>query len=375
MIPVRKKSQKLTRLYNSIPIGGFTIAILIFFLHIPSDKNPTPLSRQLLRLDPLGTLIFLPGIVCLLLALQWGGNNHPWSNGRIIALFVVAGVLGITFSIIQIWRQEDATIPPRILRQRSVTSGAIFALCVGGGMIAMLYTLALWFQTIKKASPVHSGIDTIPMVLSLVAGTIISGSIVRKTGHYVPFMYLSTVLVSVGAGSITTFNSSTGHPAWIGYQVLYGLGLGVGMQQPSIAAQTVLGRRDVSTGVSIMFFMQSLGGSVFMCIGQSLFTNYIKASLSTIPGFDVQKILTMGAMDLAKVIPADKLEEVLGYYNEGLRRAFIVVVAVSCLMVLPTLGMEWRSVKTDMSQMEARLKHPDDSNGGAPAEVDGSYSR
>ena len=302
--------------------------------------------RQFIRLDPLGSLVFLPGVVCFLLALQWGGNEYPWNNGRIIALFVVAGVLAIAFTAVQLWRKENVTIPPRILRQRSVSCGAIFSACVGGSMITMLYTIALWFQTIKGVTPVHSGIDTIPMVLSLVVGSILSGAATTRIGYYVPFMYLSTIIVSIGAGLITTFSLSTEHPAWIGYQVLYGFGLGVGMQKSSLAAQAVLDRSDVPTGIAIMFFMQSLGGAVFMCVSQALFTNYIKTKLAAIPGVDVAKIQQMGAMNLSKVVPADKLHEVLVYYNIGLRRAFIVVVAVSCLMLLPTLGMEWKSVKT-----------------------------
>nr|QKG86294.1 MFS general substrate transporter [Aspergillus sp. FM242] len=346
-----------------LPIGGFTLAILAFFLRVPKVTNSDPLSRQLIRLDPLGTLVFLPGIICFLLALQWGGNDYPWQSGRIIALFVVAGVLIIAFAIIQVWRQEDATIPPRIIRQRSVFFGAIFALCIGGGMISMLYTLALWFQATKGTSAVQAGIDTIPVVLSLVVGSILSGVMISRLGYYVPFMYLSNVLTSVGSGLITTFTSSTGHSQWIGYQVLYGLGLGVGMQQPSMAAQTVLQWKDVSIGVSIMFFMQSLGGSIFNCISQALFTNYIRAHLAAIPGLDAEKVLATGAAELSKVIPADRLPQVVEIYNEGLRRAFIVVLAVSCLTILPALGMEWRSVKQKREQ--AKQEHQSDTKDDA----------
>ncbi|PLB48452.1 MFS general substrate transporter [Aspergillus steynii IBT 23096] len=349
--------------YINLPIGGFTLAIILLFLRVPPVTNTEPLSRQLIRLDPLGTLMFLPGIICFLLALQWGGNDYSWQNARIIALFVLAGVLIIAFAIIQLWRQEDATIPPRLIRQRSVSCGAIFALCIGGGMISMLYNLALWFQATKGTSAVQAGIDTIPVVLSLVVGSILSGILISRTGYYVPFMYLSTILTSVGSGLITSFTPSTGHPKWIGYQVLYGLGLGVGMQQPSMAAQTVLQWKDVSTGVSIMFFMQSLGGSIFNCISQSLFTNYIRAHVAGIPGLDAEKVLATGAAELSKNVPADKLPQVVDIYNEGLRRAFIVTLAVSCLTVLPALGMEWRSVKAKQKPEPAKEEPQPDTKG------------
>ncbi|KAM6523499.1 hypothetical protein FSOLCH5_004116 [Fusarium solani] len=331
--------------YINLPIGGAVLAVLFVFLHVPQVTNTETLKRQFIRMDPIGTVLFLPGIVCLILALQWGGASYPWSDGRIIALFVVAGVLLLAFIGVQIWRQEDATTPPRIISQRSVACGIGYAMCIGGGMISLLYTLPIWFQAIKGTSAIQSGIDTIPLVLSLVVGAIMSGAIITRTGYYVPWMFVATILTSVGSGLMTTFKTNTGHSAWIGYQVLFGLGLGTGMQQPSMAAQTVLSQSDVSIGISLMFFSQSLGGAVFICIGQSIFVNYLSDGLEAVSGINTQAILEAGATALSDLVPASKLHEVLVVYNDALQKAFIVVVAVSAFMVVPALGMEWRTVK------------------------------
>jgi hypothetical protein len=330
---------------HSLPIGGAVLAVLFVFLHVPQVTNTETLKRQFIRMDPIGTVLFLPGIVCLILALQWGGASYPWSDGRIIALFVVAGVLLLAFIGVQIWRQEDATTPLRIISQRSVACGIGYAMCIGGGMISLLYTLPIWFQAIKGTSAIQSGIDTIPLVLSLVVGAIMSGAIITRTGYYVPWMFVATILTSVGSGLMTTFKTNTGHSAWIGYQVLFGLGLGTGMQQPSMAAQTVLSQSDVSIGISLMFFSQSLGGAVFICIGQSIFVNYLSDGLEAVSGINTQAILEAGATALSDLVPASKLHEVLVVYNDALQKAFIVVVAVSAFMVVPALGMEWRTVK------------------------------
>lgn len=50
-----------------------------------------------------------------------------------------------------------------------------------------------------------------------------------KFGYYVPFMIANGVIMSIGAGLITTFTSKTIHARWIGYQVIFGYGLGLGM--------------------------------------------------------------------------------------------------------------------------------------------------
>lgn len=64
----------------------------------------------------------MPAIICLLLALQWGGVKYDWSDAKIIALFVVFGILLIAFIGIQLWKQDSATVPPRMMMKRSMVS-------------------------------------------------------------------------------------------------------------------------------------------------------------------------------------------------------------------------------------------------------------
>lgn len=58
-------------------------------------------------------------------------DNMQWNDGRIIALMVIAFVLLIAFIVIQIWRPERATVPPRIFLQRSIASGFFVSCCLG----------------------------------------------------------------------------------------------------------------------------------------------------------------------------------------------------------------------------------------------------
>lgn len=89
-------------------------------------------KAKLEQFDIFGTIVFLPMIICLLLALQWGGSKYAWGDGKIIALFVVFGVLLICFVSIQFWKGENATVPPRVISQRSVGAGAWVSFVVFG---------------------------------------------------------------------------------------------------------------------------------------------------------------------------------------------------------------------------------------------------
>lgn len=97
--------------YVNLPIGGITAVGILVLLKLPPRAMAQKRSRiqTMKSLDPLGTMVFVPSIVCLLLALQWGGLKYSWSNGRIIALFVLFVIGVVIFIGLQIAQGENAT--------------------------------------------------------------------------------------------------------------------------------------------------------------------------------------------------------------------------------------------------------------------------
>lgn len=126
--------------YLNLPIGALTLFVIALFFDDPACERPENmrLVDWIQKLDPVSNVIFVPAIVCLLLALQWGGSRYPWSHGRIIALFVLFGVLISIFIFIQVRKGERAIVPPRILK-RSIVAGAWFSLCLGSSFFIIVY--------------------------------------------------------------------------------------------------------------------------------------------------------------------------------------------------------------------------------------------
>ena len=66
--------------YINLPFGGVALALIPFILQIPDrDSTKVPLKAKILQLDILGTGLLTPGVICLLLALQWGGLTYSVS--------------------------------------------------------------------------------------------------------------------------------------------------------------------------------------------------------------------------------------------------------------------------------------------------------
>jgi hypothetical protein len=321
------------------------MAVVAFVLKVPSNRTHKTLKEQITQLDPIGTAFLMPGIICLLLAMQWGGSTYAWNNGRIIALLVIFGSCLCAFTAVQAWKGDMATVPPHIIKQRSIAAAFWLAFCMGGTMMIVIYYLPIWFQAIKYATPVHSGIMILPSLLALVVSSFLAGVFTKKTGYYAPMMIASSVVMPIGVGLFTTFTPETGHAKWIGYQILFGFGLGLGMQQGSMAAQTVLAKKDVPTGVSLNFFAQQLGGSIFVSVGENILVNRLLAGLSSIPDFDPAVIVNTGATEIKSAVGSQYLDVVRIIYNHAITDVFDVAVALACLTVIGSLLIEWRSVK------------------------------
>jgi MFS family permease len=142
--------------YINLPLGAFTIAACVFLLKIEEEKPKLGWKELFFMLDPLGTLLFLPCIVCLLIGMEWGGAEMEWSDSRVIALLVVFAVLFTAFVALQAYtRNTTATVPARILLQRSIAFGGLFQFLVGAAMLTVSIYLPLWFQAIKGESAVR----------------------------------------------------------------------------------------------------------------------------------------------------------------------------------------------------------------------------
>ncbi|KEY70991.1 hypothetical protein S7711_00828 [Stachybotrys chartarum IBT 7711] len=332
--------------YMNLPIGAVVFACLFFFLQTPNRlRLSITFAQHIKRLDPLGTMFFIAGIVCLVLALQWGGSTYAWSDWRIVLLFAIFGLAMIAFGVIQVLMPEIATVPVHVITQRSMLAGACFSFLLASSMMLCIFYLPLWFQTTHRVDPVESSLYTIPLLLPMAIAGPISGAVTQRTGYYVPSMLLCPCLMIVGEGLLTTFTPATGAPQWIGYQILVGCGLGFGMQTVGLAAQTVLQKPDIPIGVAIGFFTQQSGGAIFVSVGQSILNRFLVARLADLPGLTPTVIVNSGAIELQSLVAVEYSDIVIHAYNDACITIYQVALVLSCAQLVCACCMEWKSIK------------------------------
>ena len=187
-----------------------------------------------------------------------------------------------------------------------------------------------------------------PFLIATIVTLLSAGIVVSGFGYYHPFMIASTIITAIGAGLLTTLQASSRSGVWIGYQIMAGLGIGLGTQQPLIASQAVLQEADVPIGTGIICFFQILGPAVFVSVGQSVLTNRLAANLqSSIPGFNNTSALTdTGVLGVESLVGGASAELVVSAYNSALTQTLYISVALASLSVIGVIGMDWKKIET-----------------------------
>lgn len=338
------------------PIGAVTMVIVTVCVkkinHSGDTGKRATLNQKIQQFDLFGMVVILASLVCLILALQLGGSESRWNSGRVIALFVIAGILFLAFLVMERWLSKSRTIPSTIVQSRSMWAAALFAACTAAAMFVAVTYLPIYFQALRGSSALRSGVMLTPLILGFVVMSVLAGILTNMIGYFNPAMVMGAVLSSIGAGLLTTFEIDTPSSKWIGYQVLFGFGIGFGLQQPMLVAQAVLPLADIPIGVSLITLSQMVSGSIFVSVSQSIFQNTIVEIHHVYPNVSVGTLLKTGATDIPGLFSDDQLLRVLPIYRNAIINTFYGALALSCLSILGALGTEWKSMKTKAVDQE-----------------------
>ncbi|KAF8852927.1 major facilitator superfamily transporter [Acephala macrosclerotiorum] len=344
--------------YFNLPVGGATVATMLLFFHPPKKHalQGSSFFYRIMELDIVGNIFLLSACVMLFLALQYTEEQVSWSSAKVVGLLTGCGVTFIIFCIWQWWKADGALMPPRIMRQRTVAASCAAAFFIYSAILVQSYYLPMWFQAIKGDSAVHSGVNMIPYVVANAIFSLLAGIFVSKNGYFVAPAIVGMMIGTVGSGLISTFEVNTSSSYWIGSEILASAGIGMAIQQGFTAVQIVLPLEEVAIGTAAVVAFQSLGGAIFVSVGNTILQNALLDAASSLPGVDMQAVIDAGASDFRSHVTAEQLPGLLNVYNDALRKVFIAAIPMAGLAVFACCGMEWRSVKDNRKTDEESTK-------------------
>jgi len=159
-------------------------------------------------------------------------------------------------------------------------------------------------------------------------------------------MFAPITLGAVGAGLIYTWDVDTPMSKLVGYQILYGTGVGLGIQQAIVAVQAGSKNVDIPSGIALLCFAENFGGAVFVSVAQNLWANNLALKLQNIAGIDPSRVFNTGATEITTLTQdPDTLEAIKVAYNDALSQPFLVALILLCIATIGTLGVDWKNIK------------------------------
>lgn len=295
-----------------------------------------------------------------LLGLEYGGVSYPWGSATVICL-IIFGLVVIGLFFLNEWKIAKYPIMPlRIFKYRSNIASLVVCFVHGMVFISGAFFLPLYFQAVFSATPILSGVYLFPFVLSLSAGSAVTGIFIKNTGQYLPAIWFGTVVMTLGFGLFIDLPS--GRHSWariIIYQIIAGIGAGPNFQAPLIALQTKVHPKDIASATAMFGFTRNLSTAMAVVIGGVIFQNGMntrEATLSVSVGQRVAIELGGGgagaSMEIVKDLPPGQKEAATKAYTDSLKMMWVFFTCVAAVGVAVSLMID----KSKLSKLHALQK-------------------
>ncbi|KAK4165644.1 putative multidrug efflux system protein [Cladorrhinum sp. PSN259] len=349
--------------YINLPVGALAF-IGLLLVQIPDQMEKQPamvvLRRIHVELDLVGFALLAPASVMLLMALSWGGNEYRWDSATIIGLFSGAGGTALVWLAWDWHKGDEAMIPLSMLSKRAVWASSVTHTFLMSITYAGSFFLPIYFQAVKDATPIMSGVYLLASIISQLFAAVGSGIAVERTGFPIPYAAAGAAIGSITSGLYATFTPSTSTGKWIGYQILNGVGRGIGMQMGILAIQATLKPKDISMGMSILIFVQTMGVAVLLAVMTTTFQTGLSSELHKhAPHADAAAVIYSGATHFRNVVSPEDLPGVLVGYAKALNRPYYLAAACGAVAVGTSFLMGWTDIRKDKKKNAKAVEDPE----------------
>ncbi|ARU60037.1 MFS transporter [Tumebacillus avium] len=272
----------------NLPIG--VIAFLLIMRLFPKKTG-----KATGRVDYAGAIFATGFLVPLLLAFSWGGSKYEWGSGTIIGLIAGAVVSLLLF----IWaesRAEQPVLPLALFKNGIFNVVNLIGFLSGVAMFGSIMYIPLFVQGVIGTTATASGLVTMPMMVSMVACSALSGQVTSRTGKYKFMALIGSVVLAVGMFMLTRMSTETSNLMTSIDMIVVGAGLGFSMPILMLAVQNATSQSLIGVTSSAVQLFRQIGGTVGVAIMGTLMNNRIQEELAKIMPEPVKQFLAAPEM-------------------------------------------------------------------------------
>jgi EmrB/QacA subfamily drug resistance transporter len=319
--------------FINVPIGIFSIAILAKY--VPNIK-----TRSDVKIDYKGAITLAIAIFSLMLGLLFGCANCYWMDPETIVLLVFSILMLVIFVKTE-RKASEPIMPLSFFSNRTFTViSAVTFLAAISLFVAITY-MPVFLQAVLNKSATVSGLILMPMILSLVASSTISGQLTSRIGRYKSLIVAGMGVVALGMLLLTTMNQLTSETRILAYMIILGAGLGMTLPTFTVAIQNAVEPSKIGVVTASLLFFRSMGGMFGVTLAGAIMTMTLATNLQSINVLAViqNPEILLDSTALLHLGP-QQLIQLKGAFSSAIDYAFIACAATAVLAFLLTFILQ-----------------------------------
>lgn len=259
--------------YVNIPIGAAALASILIVM--PNYKGA---SRD--PIDWSGGALLLVAATPLLLALsiggtEVGGSEVGWGDSPVVIPVIVSVAAMILFGVLGRRKGEAGIMPIPMFQNRAYLLCTVVMVVIGIGLMGTMFTLPFFLQGAQGVTATNSGLVTLPSSIGIVAGSIITGQVMARTGRYKPIAIIAGVAVVCALFLLSRMTVDTDLWATRGFMFLMGISMGSLMPLYTLVLQNALPFQLLGAGTAANQFFRQIGAAAGVAVfGTVIATNF-----------------------------------------------------------------------------------------------------
>jgi EmrB/QacA subfamily drug resistance transporter len=252
-------------------------AVVFFGPRLIAPDGETASERNY---DAAGAVTVTGGLTALVFgivrtdALGWGALGVWVPIGIGVALLAA-------FVLIEARFASSPLMPLRIFALPALRAANVVILLLGAALFAMWFFLSLFLQQVLGHSPLETGLDFLPMTLSIVAAATLAPRLVDRFGAKV-VLTTGMLFAAAGLAILGDLDPSRGYvPVVLFGGIIAAIGLGTSMVPATIAAVQGVPRHETGLASGIVNTSRLVGGALGLAALSTLATSHTSSEIAS----------------------------------------------------------------------------------------------
>lgn len=278
----------------NVPVG--IVALIGMVVLVPDSRDPKPG-----RLDPVGVVLSIVGLVLLVFGIIRGGELADFTDLTVLGP-IVGGVLVLTGFVWHESRTRHPALDVTYFKKPAFAAAVVAIALVFFALMGVTFFSAFYLQSVRGYTALQAGLMILPLAVAQMIFSPRARLVVDRFGSRA-VCTVGMILVAVGLAAFALFDADT--PIWVLCAVAFVQGTGMAHIMPpvTVSIMQALPREKAGSGSAINNTFRQVGGAlgiaVLGSVLSSVYRSNIEDHLSDVPA---------GARDVA----GESIEATLG---------------------------------------------------------------